>query len=259
MSKRHSLITACFAAFVLTTTLSGCTDISGSDAEQMSINMEVEVTETTDVSSIAEVDAAVNENDTDEENSGTGEGTILETDTPSFENRTVSSDSEQSDDNSLIGDTGLTAEEWCEEAQQIYTTAAATYYTYLCSSDGFTYDTSDVIDDSWQRVTSCDTLEEATAEYYSVFAQTGHESDLDEQFRVVDDKLYRLCGDRGADISYLDSKVIALTSSTADTLTFTVVSTYQFPDETEQTTQEDIFTLVMERGVWRVGQFTMPY
>lgn len=256
MHKKHQMAAVCLAAFVLTAMLSGCTDISDSGAGQTPIEMDAP--EFSEATSAAETVPAAGENDTPE-NSTAEESTALETDAVSSEDSAASSDNEQSDDGVLIGDTGLTAAEWCEQAQQIYTTAAATYYTYLCSSDGFTYDTSDVIDENWQRVTSCDTLEEASAEYYSVFAQTGHENDLDEQFRVVDDKLYRLCGDRGADISYLDSEVTALTDSTDDTLTFTVVSTYQFPDETEQTTQEDIFTLVLEQGVWRVGQFTMPY
>lgn len=161
----------------------------------------------------------------------------------------------------LVGDTGLTAEAWCAQAQQIYENAASTYFIYQASSGmGFTYDTSDTIGDgSWQRVTNYSTIEEAEAGYYEVFAQTGHETDLDAQFQMSDGKLYRRCGDRGSDISYQSSTVTALTSSTADTLTFSVVSSYQFPDETEATQKESVLTLVYERGAWRVGTFTMPY
>lgn len=254
MNKKHRLAAACLTAFALTAMLSGCTDISGADAGQTPIEMNA--SESSEASSVQDTDTSASTESSYDENSDAAES-AAETSTPVSEESAVSSDSAQT--GGVIGDTGMTAEEWCVQAQQIYTTAAATYYTYLCSSDGFTYDDSDVIDENWKRVTSCDTLEEAEAEYYSVFARTGHESDLDEQFRVVDDKLYRLCGDRGADISYVDSAVTALTDSTSDTLTFTVVSTYQFPDETESTTQKDTFTLVFERGVWRVGQFTMPY
>lgn len=161
----------------------------------------------------------------------------------------------------LVGDTGLTAEAWCTQAQQIYENAASTYFIYQASSGmGFTYDTSDTIGDgSWQRVTNYSTIEEAEAGYYEVFAQAGHETDLDAQFQMSDGKLYRLCGDRGSDISYQSSAVTALTGSTADTLTFSVVSSYQFPDETEATQKESVLTLVYERGAWRVGTFTMPY
>ena len=161
----------------------------------------------------------------------------------------------------LVGDTGLTAEAWCTQAQQIYENAASTYFIYQASSGmGFTYDTSDTIGDgSWQRVTNYSTIEEAEAGYYEVFAQAGHETDLDAQFQMLDGKLYRRCGDRGSDISYQSSTVTALTGSTADTLAFSVVSSYQFPDEIEATQKESVLTLVYERGAWRVGTFTMPY
>lgn len=183
---------------------------------------------------------------------------ITEAYADSEESSSASSETSVSSD-AVIGDTEMTAAKWCAQAQQIYETAATTYFTYLCSSDGFTYDAEDCIDGGWYRVTNCNTLEDAEAEYYSVFAKSGHETDLDKQFQIVDEKLYRLCGDRGADISYLDSKVTELLESTTDTLTFSVVSTYQFPDASEITTQEDRFTLVWERDAWRVGQFTMPY
>lgn len=258
MNKKHGLTAACLTIFALTTVLPGCTDITNSSAVQTPIEMEA--SESVSETSVSATESYGNENFTNEENNNTAESSAVETSAPfSEESSALSSENAHQDDNTTIGDTGMTAEEWCTQAQQIYTTAASTYFTYLCSSDGFTYDSSDVIEDNWMRVTSCNTLEEATAEYYSVFAQTGHETDLDGQFRMVDDKLYRLCSDRGADISYVNSKVTALTSSTSDTLTFTVVSTYQFPDETEQTTQEEVFTLVFERSAWRVGQFTMPY
>ena len=94
---------------------------------------------------------------------------------------------------------------------------------------------------------------------YSVFAQSGHESDFDGMFQMVDDKLYGRLGDRGADISYVSAKVTALTASTDSTLTFSVTASYEEPDSGDTSEQTDTFTLVMERGAWRVGQFTMPY
>ena len=57
----------------------------------------------------------------------------------------------------------------------------------------------------------------------------------------------------------MERSFTALTGSTADTLTFSVVSSYQFPDEIEATQKESVLTLVYERGAWRVGTFTMPY
>ena len=78
-------------------------------------------------------------------------------------------------------------------------------------------------------------------------------------FQMVDDKLYGRLGDRGADISYVSAKVTALTASTDSTLTFSVTASYEEPDSGDTSEQTDTFTLVMERGAWRVGQFTMPY
>ena len=150
-------------------------------------------------------------------------------------------------------------DQWVAQAQQIYDTACQTYYTYRCTSDCFTYDNSDTTEDGYVRITSCDSIEAAEAEYYSVFAQSGHESDFDGMFQMVDDKLYGRLGDRGADISYVSAKVTALTASTDSTLTFSVTASYEEPDSGDTSEQTDTFTLVMERGAWRVSQFTMPY
>lgn len=43
----------------------------------------------------------------------------------------------------------MTESEWVAQAQQMYEKAAQTYYTYLCSSSGFTYDTEDTIADDY--------------------------------------------------------------------------------------------------------------
>ncbi len=51
----------------------------------------------------------------------------------------------------------------------------------------------------------------------------------------------------------------ALTASTDSTLTFSVTASYEEPDSGDTSEQTDTFTLVMERGAWRVSQFTMPY
>ena len=153
----------------------------------------------------------------------------------------------------------MTESEWVAQAQQMYEKAAQTYYTYLCSSSGFTYDTEDTIADDYVRITSCDTLEDAEAPYYTVFAKSAHASDFDGMLEMSDDKLYGRMGDRGADISYVSSAVTALTASTSSQLTFAGTSSYEDPEDGSASTKEDTFTLVLEDGSWRVGQFTMPY
>lgn len=249
--KKHRTWLACAMVLALSAGMTGCTNISSSDTTQ--VTMDAQTTEPTTLSveeSSQETQTETTQNENDTENSEAKSTT---------DSAEKNADDTSGSTSETIGDTGMTADEWVAEAQNIYTTAASTYFTYLCSSGGFDYDMDDVVDGNWFHVTNCDTLEEAGAEFYSVFSEAAHESDLDGQLQLIDDKVYRLCGDRGADISYVSSKVTALTDSTADTLTFSVTSTYQYPEEDEITTKDDVFTLVFERGVWRVGQFTMPY
>ena len=98
-------------------------------------------------------------------------------------------------------------------------------------------------------------------EFTDIFRQRG--LILNDQFQMIDGNLYRLCGDRGMDITYISSEITTLTESTEDSLVFQAVSTYCEPDKEEQsnayTQRSDIFTIVLENGQWKVGQFTMPY
>ena len=216
---------AAFAALcTMAALMTGCTDVSDGSQTQVDMNAATTAAETTAPAETAET-----------------------TDAPAAQSQET------------IGDTGMTADQWVAQAQQIYDTACQTYYTYRCTSDCFTYDNSDTTEDGYVRITSCDSIEAAEAEYYSVFAQSGHESDFDGMFQMVDDKLYGRLGDRGADISYVSAKVTALTASTDSTLTFSVTASYEEPDSGDTSEQTDTFTLVMERGAWRVSQFTMPY
>ena len=226
---------AAFAALcTMAALMTGCTDVSDGSQTQVDMNAATTAAETT-----AETDTDLSASEE--------ESTAETTDAPAAQSQET------------IGDTGMTADQWVAQAQQIYDTACQTYYTYRCTSDCFTYDNSDTTEDGYVRITSCDSIEAAEAEYYSVFAQSGHESDFDGMFQMVDDKLYGRLGDRGADISYVSAKVTALTASTDSTLTFSVTASYEEPDSGDTSEQTDTFTLVMERGAWRVSQFTMPY
>lgn len=162
-------------------------------------------------------------------------------------------------ENTVIGNTGMTAAQWCVQAEQIYITAARTAFDYFASGSGLEYDMEDCIDGNWIRVLTYDTIEEAAAEYYSVFAQTGHEQDMEECFRMSDGKLYRAYGSREPDRAYQSSQVTALLDYTDTSMTFQVVNNYQEPDGGETYTESDAFTLIFERGVWRVGEFNLPY
>ncbi len=243
MQKKLNKVGA--AALMIAALMTGCTDVADTSTASLDITAETAAAEET----------------TAAESESTPEPTESTAQADSSTESTSASSAKAADaSQETIGSTGMTADQWVAQAQQIYETACKTYFTYLCSSSGYTYDEADTLDDNYVRITSCDSIEAAEAEFYSVFTQTGHENVFDGMFQMKDDKLYGRIGDRGANIFYGSSQVTALTGSTEDTLTFSVTSTYQDPDSGEQTSvQEDVFTLVMERGAWRVSQFTMPY
>lgn len=244
---QKKLTAVCAAVLTIAALMTGCTSVSdGGGQTSVGITAETTAAETTAETQSTEDETTAEPAESTAETNLDGESTsTAETSAPSQD---------------TIGSTGMTADQWVAQAQQIYETACKTYFTYLCSSSGYTYDETDTLDDNYVRITSCDSIEAAEAEFYSVFTQTGHEDVFDGMFQMKDNKLYGRIGDRGANIFYGSSQVTALTGSTEDTLTFSVTSTYQDPDSGEQTpVQEDVFTLVMERGAWRVSQFTMPY
>lgn len=243
---QKKLTAVCVAVLTIAALMTGCTSVSdGGGQTSVGITAETTAAETTAETQSTEDETTAEPAESTAETNRDGESTsTAETSAPSQD---------------TIGSTGMTADQWVAQAQQIYETACQTYYTYLCSSSGYTYDETDTLDGDYVRITSCDSIEAAEAEFYSVFAQAGHENAFDGMFQTADGKLYGRIGDRGADISYVSSQVTALTDSTEDTLTFSVTSSYEDPETGDTSAQEDVFTLVMERGVWRVGQFTMPY
>lgn len=161
-----------------------------------------------------------------------------------------------------VGNTGLTKAEWLEKAQTMYETAAKINFQYLCSSQVFQYDFSNVHpeDANCYLIPAYTTIEEATKPYYEVFTKKSHTFDFEGILLEVDGKLYGRAGDRGADITYQGAKVTALTDVTETTLTFEVALTYAEPDdETNTITRTNTFTLYEEDGAWKVDTFTMPF
>lgn len=162
----------------------------------------------------------------------------------------------------IVGNTGLTKVEWLEKAQTMYETAAKINFQYLCSSQVFQYDFSNVHpeDANCYLIPAYTTIEEATKPYYEVFTKKSHASDFEGILLEADGKLYGRAGDRGADITYQGAKVTTLTDVTETTLTFEVALTYSEPDdETNTITRTNTFTLYEEDGTWKVDTFTMPY
>lgn len=183
-----------------------------------------------------------------------------ETTVSSMNNRDNYADT--AEDETMVGDTSLTKAEWLKKAQVLYETAAKLNFQYLCSSQMFQYDFSNVHpeDANCYLIPAYATIEEATKPYYDVFAKKSHTSDFEGILLEKDGKLYGRAGERGADITYQGAKVTTLTDITETTLTFEVALTYAEPDdETNTITKTNTFTLYQEDGIWKVDTFTMPY
>lgn len=154
----------------------------------------------------------------------------------------------------IYGAEGRTEEEWMVLGQDLYRQAMETAFRYLCSGSAFPIDTEhmEIIDRTY-FLTTCPSFEEATAPYYEIFSKAYHAGDFDGILLEQDGKLYTTRGARGMDISYLSSEITELVSVSEDAVVFTVSSQY----EDSETTAE--FTLVPEDGLWKVGEFTLPY
>ncbi len=242
---------------LLVAACTGCTSIDNADNSRSAIQITETIGEETAAPKEATTETDPTAIDADDTESETNSGASIAAEETAPANTTAVEDS-ASETNQTDSETA----QWIETASAMYESAISVYNTYLCSSDGFTYETDENSVDGWMHVTSCDTLEAAVQPYFDVFAVSQHSGDLDGQFQMIDDKLYRLCGDRGLDITYVSSEITALTDRTEDCLTFTVVSTYCEPyngsEDGVTTEQTDVFTLVLEDGQWKVGTFTMP-
>ena len=75
-----------------------------------------------------------------------------------------------------------------------------------------------------------------------------------------DGSLYALGGNRGANIYYSSSKITSIISKSDDEIVFSVDNFYDGSDFGEESyTETDNFSVVIEDGVWKAGEFVLPY
>ena len=247
--NRMQWAAVCTAVLSCACLMSGCTNISETESSaQTTVEMEVSQTETSVTASDADTET---ETETETKTEAALTDTASETQTSAVTTAAAGGD--------VVGNTGMTSAQWCKKAQQMFDSAASVYFTYHCTSDSFTYDESDTLGGGWYRVTSCDSIKAAEADYFAVFAPSVHSGDLADQFQEQDEKLYRCCGDRGADITYTSTEITEMTAGSDSSVSFTAVSTYTDPDSGEVTTQSNAFSLIYEDGAWLVGTFILPY
>lgn len=103
-------------------------------------------------------------------------------------------------------------------------------------------------------------LADVRRDYHKVFSED-YKDNLDEVFVESDGRVYCLCGERGSDIFYIDSRITAVNSRSDSEISFTVTDSYSDDDlGGGRCTKERDFAISLDSdGAWRVSRFILPY
>lgn len=166
------------------------------------------------------------------------------------------------------GTEGWTEDDWISWANDLFATACSLEFDYeaggCITTDGSS--TISVNGMDYYVATDYNSIEEATADYFSVFSKTGRENKFAEYMQEQDGRLYILPAGRGSDIFYKESLVTSISNIGENTIEFTVENYYYedlYDDPAEQenhiTMTTDTFTVVFEDQVWKVLNLNLPY
>lgn len=154
----------------------------------------------------------------------------------------------------IFGAEGRTEAEWLTLGQELYMEGCELAFRYLCTGSEFPFDRANLeIIDRTYFLTVYTSFEEATEPYYELFSKKIHESDFEGLLLEQDGRLYAARAARGMDVTYLSSQVTELVSVTNTEVRYRVTAEY------EESTAVYDFTLVPEDGLWKIGEFTLPY
>lgn len=165
-----------------------------------------------------------------------------------------SSDASEADDKTLIA-----------AAQALFESACSTQMNFTVGCP-FKVDYTNYVENSfgWQFYRIMDesirSFKDVEAAYNKVFSSS-YPNDLSELYIEENGAVYALCGNRGADIFYVSSKITEIKSKTDSEIVFTVENNYDGNDFGEPPyTETDEFSAVIEDGnIWKAGKFTLPY
>lgn len=150
-------------------------------------------------------------------------------------------------------------------AQALFESACNTQmsFTVGCPFDVDYNDTAEN-DMGWKfyRITDSKikTFKDMENEYFKVFSTRYPCSELSQLYIEKNGSLYALCGNRGGNIFYSSSKVTEIKSRSNDEIVFSVDNFYDGSDRGEESyTETDDFSVVIENGVWKAGEFVLPY
>ena len=149
-------------------------------------------------------------------------------------------------------------------AQKLFESACQTYWKFLVNCP-YSLDYSSYVENDfkWQfyKITDPDihSLADVERDYCKVFSER-YPNSLSDNYRESNGAVYALNGERGAHLYYSASKITDIQSKTDDEIFFTVENYYDGSDFGDDSYSEtDTFSMVLENGTWKAGQFTLPY
>lgn len=166
------------------------------------------------------------------------------------------------------GTESWTEDDWITWANDLFATACSLEFDYeaggCITTDGSSSISVNGMD--YYLATDYNSIEEATADYFSVFSKTGRENKFAELMQEQDGHLYIIPAGRGSDIFYKESLVTSISNIGENTIEFTVENYYYedlYDDPAEQenhiTMTTDTFTVIFEDRVWKVLNLNLPY
>lgn len=171
--------------------------------------------------------------------------------------------------NSLQGATdGWSENDWITWANDMYGRACTMESDYEFGII-FPLDTENSIELNGMPYYFCtgfSSIEEATADYYSLFSRTGRENKFSDMMTEQDGKLYIAPASRGTDMMYSGFSVVSMGDIGDNTVSFGV-ETYYYDenhfgdDDMDQyiTTIDTTVSFVIEDGIWKIADFRLPY
>lgn len=256
------------AALALMCVMTSCGDKKDDKSQSESSIPEITTTETTaettaknaDTTQAETVSTKSETSASTEKSVNTSVTTAVETDnSPTFRESEeggiiFEAPAENSDDSTLIA-----------AAQQLFDKACETEWNFTVGSP-YEVDQNVSVKNSYgwdcYLVTSdgINSLDEVRLDYHKIFSEN-YEDHLDEVFTEYDGRVYCLCGERGSDIFYIDSKITAINSRSENEISFTVTDSYSDDDlGNGSCVKEREFVISLDSdGAWRVSKFILPY
>ena len=149
-------------------------------------------------------------------------------------------------------------------AQKLFESACQTYWKFLVNCP-YSLDYSSYVENDfgWQfyKVTDPDvhSMADVERDFCKVFSRR-YPNELSTNYRESNGAVYAINGERGSHLYYSASKITDIQSKTDDEIFFTVENYYDGSDFGDESYSEtDTFSMVLEDGIWKAGQFTLPY